>query len=212
MPNQEMMVSTNNGDWLLVVLDSGEKVSIPEYCHVTLHKTAAGRDQFTIQEGPHAKKNASNQAGRLVPKRHAAAAQVVFYIGSEVMTWSGGPAVKGHGMGVTGGQPVFTLPTDPIPGGTWDIEVPDHPHELGKGYLNLTGHSLSWFRINSPGSRNRYIHAGTISGGCATVGIRGDKNSSAGQSALKGYEKVYAYLINRRKSPGVVGTLQVHLN
>ena len=205
-----MMLKSVTGGWVNCKLANGTVIPIFEFCHVKCHKTATGRDHFTFQEGPYAKKEASIPAGYLIDKKHDAAALVSFYMGSKVFSWKGGPAVKTINNGsVTGGLPVFTRDTDKVPVGIWDIETPDFPHDLGKGYKEFASHALSWFRIASPGSPNRFIHVGTISEGCATVGIAADRASAAGKEALRNYEKVYAYLINRRKSPGIVGQLQV---
>jgi hypothetical protein len=103
----------------------------------------------------------------------------------------------------------FTDPSNKVPAGQWDIEIPDFPHELGRGYTGFAPHAMSWFRIAAPISKDRYIHPGTISAGCATVGIKGDRTSAQGQAALRAYEKLYAYLIRRRKSAGIVGQIQV---
>lgn len=209
MPDKDMMVKANTGGWLLIRLDTGTEVSLPEFCHVKFHKSAAGRDSVTIQEGPHAKKAASVKSGFLTDRKHAAKALVTFYLRSNVLTWQGGPATQTVGAGITGGIASFTDPRNKVPAGLWDIEMPDFPHDLGRGYIALSGHALSWFRIAAPNSKDRYIHPGTISAGCTTVGISGDKTSAQGQSALKDYEKLYAYLIARRKSAGVVGQIQV---
>ncbi len=210
MPDKEMMVKSLASGWLLLRLDTGPEVSIPEYCHVKFHKSFGGRDVITIQEGPHANKGASVKTGFLAERRHDARAVVTFYLRSNVLAWQGGPAVKPvNGGGVSGGLATFTNPSNKVPAGQWDIEMPDFPHDLGRGYQSFAGHAMTWFRIAAPDSRDRYIHPGTISAGCATVGIRSDKSSAQGQAALRDYEKLYAYLIARRKSPGVVGQISV---
>ena len=61
MADKEMMVKSISGGWVLVRLDTGSEVSLPEYCHVRLHKSANGHDIITIQEGPHAKKGAASR-------------------------------------------------------------------------------------------------------------------------------------------------------
>lgn len=210
MADRDMMIKPVTGGWLLVRLDGGLEESLPEYCHVKLHKSTNGRDSITIQEGPHALKSATVQSGFLIERRHDPQAIVTFYLGSNVLSWPGGPATKPpNGGGVTGGLASFTDVNNKVPEGLWDVEIPDFPHKLGRGYTGFTGHALSWFRIAAQNSRDRYIHPGTISEGCATVGIKGDKSSSSGQAALRDYEKIYAYLIARRKSAGVVGQIQV---
>lgn len=210
MADREMMIKPTTSGWLLVLLDSGARISLPEYCQVSFHGSANGRDSITIQEGPHARQKASVKSGFLDAKRHDTAALVMFYLRSNVLTWQNGPGVASTSGGVSGGLASFTDPSNKVPAGQWNIEIPDFPHDLGRGYTGLSGHAMTWFRIAAPNSKDRYIHPGTVSLGCATVGVKGDKNSNQGKEALRDYEKLYAYLINRRKSRGIVGQIQVY--
>ena len=74
-------------------------------------------------------------SGFLTDRRHESKAVIAFFRGSNVLTWQGGPAVKAEsGGGVSGGIASFTDPTNKVPAGLWDIEVPDHPHEYGLPY------------------------------------------------------------------------------
>ena len=103
MPDKEMMVKSITGGWLLVRLDAGSEVSLPEFCHVRLHTSANGRDIITIQEGPHKNKAASVKTGFLDDRRHDTKAVVTFFLRSHVLTWQGGPAVKTLSTGAVSG-------------------------------------------------------------------------------------------------------------
>jgi len=59
----------------------------------------------------------------------------------------------------------------PLPFGIWKIEIPDAPHELGIGYEEFSLYSTTWFPIDTPKTLNRYVHLGSLSHGCATIGI-----------------------------------------
>ena len=210
MADKEMMIKPVSGGWLLVRLDTGKEASLPEYCHVKLKETVSGRDVITIQEGPYAQQRASVKHGFLVERRQDGKAIVLFYVASNVLSWQGGPAAKFTDDGVSGGTPVFTSASNPVPFGNWNVEIPDFPHGLGRGYTGYAGHAMTWFRVATPDSKDRYIHCGTISEGCVTVGIKGDKTSANGQAALRNYERLYAYLIARRDASGIVGQIQVY--
>ena len=211
MAERDMMVKVMPSGWLLIQMDGGAKQSLPEYCHVKVRSPAgAARDEFTIQEGPLKGKAASVTSGYLVALKQEASAAVRFFVGSGRITWDGGPEVSiTPEGGVSGGVACFTDPYNKVPPGVWDLEMPDAPHAGGQHYTQHAAHATSWFRIASPDANDRYLHPGTVSVGCATVGVESDKTPSAAQSALKAYEKIYAYLINRRKKPGVVGQMNV---
>jgi hypothetical protein len=211
MADRDMMVKMMPNGWLLVQMDSGAKQSLPEYCHVKLRSTANGRDSITIQEGPLKGKTATVTSGYLVALKQETSAAVRFFVGSGRITWDGGPEVSiTPEGGVTGGVLCFTDKHNKVPPGTWDLEMPDAPHAGGQHYTQHAPHATCWFRIASPDANDRYLHPGTVSVGCATCGIESDRTSPEGQKALKAYEMLYAYLINRRKKPGIVGQMSVH--
>ena len=120
MPDKDMMVKSNASGWLLVRLDTGTEISLPEFCYVKFHKSANGRDSVTIQEGPHARKAASVKSGFLTDRKHDSMAVVTFYLRSNVLTWQGGPATRTVGTSVTGGIASFTDPENKVPGGLWE--------------------------------------------------------------------------------------------
>lgn len=211
MAERDLMVKVMPSGWLLVQMDGGAKQSLPEYCHVKVQSPAgAARDEFTIQEGPLTGKKASVTSGYLVPLKHETGGTVRYFVGSGRFTWDGGPdvSITSEG-GVSGGLAIFSSTVNRVPAGVWDLEMPDAPHQGGQHYTHLTARATSWFRIATLDASDRYLHPGTVSAGCATVGVQSDRNSATGQEALKAYEKIYAYLINRRKKAGIVGQMYV---
>ncbi|MFE6838581.1 hypothetical protein ACFVFI_27545 [Streptomyces sp. NPDC057705] len=97
------------------------------------------------------------------------------------------------------GIAVAADPSNPIPRGKYDLEIPDEVHPLGGPYESISVYAKSWFRIGHSG--DRYLHTGTHSAGCATV------------MDVAKWTDIYLYLIRRRKGDGMsVGTLNVFDN
>lgn len=82
-------------------------------------------------------------------------------------------------------------------GATFNVEIPDFPHEPGQRYQQWATFATSWFRIADPKVPDRYLHVGKRSAGCATV-----KKS-------KRWDELYRFLINRRLDDQNVATLTV---
>ena len=69
-----------------------------------------------------------------------------------------------------------TDPHNPLPNGQHAIQIPDFPHDLGRGYVGPGAtKAMTWFHLGEgvavPGNegRDRYLHPGRISAGCLTV-------------------------------------------
>ena len=77
-----------------------------------------------------------------------------------------------------------TDPGNPVPTGTYDLEIPDEVHNLGTTYQGDSPFATTWFRVGHSG--DRYLHPGRISAGCVTV------------TDTKKWTDVYNYLIKRR--------------
>lgn len=106
----------------------------------------------------------------------------------------------------------------------WKLMLPDAPHQLGSSYGPL---GVTWFRIETDpsdvytgsglvygvmkrkGERvdDRYLHCGTRSHGCATVGLQG----RPAQQVYEAWKSIYARVIGSRelRDGGCVGTLEV---
>ncbi|GGC00651.1 hypothetical protein [Pseudoduganella buxea] len=180
--------------WLRIKLEpGGEIVSVPEYLQVAVDGSSAGRDHFMVLEGVQKGKPASVTAGNLtpgpVPLRKAA--RLVFE--------------KSKGVLLCGERKLhaITAPHNEIPDGSHPIQIPDFPHQGGRGYMTDSKYAKSWFFLGNGDAvggllgRDRYLHTGMISAGCVTVDP-------------PDWTAVYEYLIRCRSNDGrTVGTLIV---
>lgn len=91
----------------------------------------------------------------------------------------------------------ITDPSNPVPVGTWTLQIPDEKYTLfGNGYLNRSQYATTWFRIGD--GRDRYLHPGSVSAGCITV------------TDVEKWNLVWQYLILARKGDGMnVGNVTV---
>ncbi len=198
------MEDTDDQGWLLVKREpSGENFSIPKHLKVEVDDIKGGREYFIIKEGVLNGKRASvslinGSKSRFTESNpHQAAAKLTFNRKTKKLTYGG--------MSID----AFTGKDNPIPKGTFKIEIPDAPHRHGQVYHQdfRVIFSTSWFRIaTTDGVTDRYLHVGSDSGGCLTVGIEGEIE----QRILQQWDNLYNYLIKRRSGDGKsVGTVQV---
>ena len=146
-----------DGGWLLVVLEPyREKVSLPFTLKVQLDERRDGRDYFTILEGVYKGKRASVKQGYLKrDPKYKQQIKLIYYKSRGIL--------KIYGRS----DEYRAVMNDPLSNGIYEIELPDHPHESGRPYLNRAKRALTWFRIRVEGSR--YLHTGSVSAGCLTV-------------------------------------------
>jgi hypothetical protein len=86
-------------------------------------------------------------------------------------------------------------PRNPIPRGTYRVEIPDEPHDKGAPYLDRAKYARTWFRIGDQG--DRYLHTGEVTVGCATV------------NAVESWDEICKVLLRSRLDSQAVGTLEV---
>jgi len=153
----------DEGDgWLKVELkNSGKEKSLPAHLKVKVERVDTKREYFTILEGPYRGQQAS------VKRRENGLTWFIFNIRHE-------PAARTK---YSISQKTFILKNrkyqatedskNPWKKGSYDIEMPDHPHGGGEEYLGKARLAKVWFRVGHSGSR--YLHPGTISRGCLTV-------------------------------------------
>ena len=113
------------------------------------------------------------------------------------------------------------LPSNPlnkVPLGIWKIEIPYEIHPIGDGYYKYSKYATTWFHIVTSISdtyQDRFLHPGTISHGCVTVGINRFKNTSFNWSdaavirSLNNWDKLYDLLIVSRLDAYTVGSIEV---
>jgi hypothetical protein len=85
--------------------------------------------------------------------------------------------------------------SNPIPKGTYDLEVPFEIHHLADRYLKDSPFATTWFRIGHSG--DRFLHPGSVSAGCATVLDHAE------------WTKIYNHLVRSRKDDQSIGTMVV---
>lgn len=183
--------------WLTVKRESDdERVSLPHHLKVNYRRTAQRRDYFEALEGVHKGVDFSvtwtpYDTSYLMPYAPRFGAGRVRFNRRTNQLWYPGYA---------GPITAITSTTKPVPRGTFDLQIPDHPHAFGRPYLDRSPYTTAWFRILT-GPRDemddRYLHAGANSLGCVTV-----------QDVPK-WTGIFQYLIDRRKSDVAVGTITV---
>jgi hypothetical protein len=165
---------------------------LPQYLSVDHERTEGGRDYFTVSEGQMRGKKASVKlktggASNLALGNpgYAAAAKVVFNRRTKELRY-----------GTAGPVAAKTHDGNPVPLGTYDLELPYEAHSLGAPYESQTIYAKTWFRVGHTG--DRFLHPGRVSAGCVTV------------TNLPEWTKIYKYLIKARLGDGAsVGKLQV---
>jgi hypothetical protein len=196
----KVYVLPRNDGWLLVKPDGvGANFSIPEYLALDLTGTrmdgGVKRDFFTILEGVHKGKKASVRweanksnlsASAMVYKSSAA---LVLDKSTMKLTYPGGTAN------------VADLSDSQITNGVHPVQIPDFPHEGGRGYLDASSYATCWFYLGIgaavSGVNDRYLHPGRVSAGCITM------NKSE-------WTTVYKAIITCRRGNNVdVGTVTV---
>jgi hypothetical protein len=178
--------------WLNVKREpSGVVIAVPEHLQVEYGSTNNGRDYFTILEGVERGNKFSVKSGNLKigTPGYRAAVNLQFNLTKELITFPGG-RVK-----------AVTHTRNPIPAGTYPIQIPDFPHQLGTGYITQSSYAKSWFYLGHgnaiPGNNDRYLHTGSVSAGCLTVDP-------------SGWTKLYQQLILCRRGDGkTVGAIAV---
>jgi hypothetical protein len=166
---EALYIVTDGSGWLSVKLEpSGTIVPLPQYIKVSFSERRGGRDYFRIEEGVYQGKNASV----------AARSSSTSWLGKPLPIYRG-PALltfkKGAGKLSTpiGELTANTDGSNPIANGSHPIQLPDFPHDLGRGYLSQASKAMTWFYLGSgnaiPGNNDRYLHPGRISAGCVTV-------------------------------------------
>jgi hypothetical protein len=112
----------------------GVDVMLPEYLAVEVSSTSAGRDIFTVVEGIHAGKAFSLAVGRVrtgSPGWHGPA-RLSFNIGKQRLNFPGGQ-VRAK-----------TSQLHAIAPGTYPLQIPDVPHDVGGASLS---NARSWFYL-----------------------------------------------------------------
>jgi len=185
-------IEEQNNGFLQVIMEDGTHESLPAFLGVLFHYSEDRRDYFTILEGVlKGKKGSMKQKkdGRsyiLVGNPHTNPVQMSFPVASGTLTINNKK------------YKVIKDLSSPWKKGLYDIEIPDHIHELGKPYLNEASKAMVWFHVGHEYQDERYIHTGKHTAGCITL------------SEIERWDEIYNALIKARKSDSKsIGTLEI---
>ena len=167
----------------------GLEVMLPEYLAVEITSTSGGRDVFTVLEGVHAGEAYSLPVGRVRAGNPGwqGPARLSFNIGKQRLNFPGSQ-VRAK-----------TSPQHPIAPGTYHLQIPDYPHDVGGNNL---ANARSWF----------YLGRGAAVGG---AGYLNTLRASDGGITIEAadWPALYRYLILCRgqdgKTVGAVGVTRV---
>lgn len=170
---------------------SGAIIALPEMLRVQFDGSDGSREFFTVQEGIERGKKFSAKPSYLKAGNPGwrTAASLQFSVGMERLIFPGGQIRA------------ITHARNPIRAGTHPIQLPDFPHGMGAIYSDQSPYAKTWFYLGQghavPGNNDRYLHPGSVSGGCITV----DPSE---------WTALYRYLILCRRGDGAtMGTIAV---
>lgn len=195
------LIETDEQGWLNVKRDSGGIISLAKYCRVTHrgYNSDKTREQFTILDWPNQNVKASVSAISSTKSRFTS---VQFKSGGLITFDRQNHRLK---YGNSSWIHTATDSSNPINKGTYNLWLPDYTHDIGAGYLDLTKYATIWFRIGEESS-SRYLHVGSVSAGCVTVG---EKQTGGTDSDKKRWDEIYSYLIKKRTGSKFVGKIKV---
>jgi hypothetical protein len=167
------LLETASDNWLQVRKTSNSAViSIPKYCRVTNTSFSGSgankRENFTILDWPYVNEACSVVA---LPDSRSRFGNIDYNVGA-IITFDN----RTKNLTINPGGIVVKAGFDsshPMPNGEYLLSLPDAPHRFGQPYLDRTSFALTWFFINDSDALNRYLHAGSVSEGCLTVGVNG---------------------------------------
>lgn len=191
MSEKSYLVGGRDG-WINVKREpEGSIVALCGYTCVDVESTRDGRNFFKPTEGVERGKSFSVKSGNLRTGNpgYRPSADLRFVMSEQILAWPWGSCKA------------FTLPVNPIDLGTHPIQLPDFPHPLGEAYIGVSQYAKNWFYLGHGhairGNNDRYLHPGSVSGGCVTVDPHG-------------WNALYDYLILCRRGDGAtVGTITV---
>lgn len=175
--------------WLVGLDEKGkERISLPAHLKISLGSVDSKREYVTALEGilrgkRYSIKKEDDVSHFSSSNPHSEAVEMIYSIKSRILKV----------LGKT--YQAVEYPDTKWKKGSYDVEIPDHPHLLGRNYPAIR-YATSWFRIGHSG--NRYIHPGKRSLGCITL-IEHDR-----------WDQLYSALIKARKGDGMsIGTLAI---
>lgn len=196
------LIDDDNKGWLQVRKSSdNSRITIAKYTRVKYHgyNRDKTREEFTLLDWPFANIRASVAA---ISSNQSRFKSIQFLGGGLIEFERDSYKLK---FGNSGWIHAASDPSNLIPKGTYDLWLPDYPHTIGDAYLGDTPYATVWFRIGNESS-DRYLHVGSISAGCVTVG---ERDTGGSQIDRRKWDSIYNYLIKRRSANKFVGKIKV---
>lgn len=195
------LTETDNKGWLNVKKDSGGEITLTKYCRVTHrgYNSDKTREKFTILDWPNQNVKASVSAISSTKSRFTS---VGFKTGGLITFDLANHRLK---YGSSSWIHAATDSSNPIEKGTYNLWLPDAVHDMGNPYLSLADYATVWFRIGKESS-SRYLHVGSVSAGCVTVG---EASTGGTDEHKKRWDEIYNYLIKRRTGSTFVGKIKI---
>ncbi|WP_113662241.1 hypothetical protein [Pedobacter nanyangensis] len=167
------LLETGSDNWLQVKKSSNSAIiSIPKYCRVSnVSFSGTGtnkREVFTIVDWPYVNEVCSVAA---LPDSRSRFGNVDYNVGSIVTYDHKAKTLTVNPGGITVKAGID--PNNPMSNGEYLLRLPDAPHIYGRPYLDRTSFALTWFFIEDTDHLDRYLHTGSVSEGCVTVGLNG---------------------------------------
>jgi uncharacterized protein YutE (UPF0331/DUF86 family) len=177
--------------WVLAKNTNGQTISLPSGTAINLKSIQEGRENFEIIEGSQKgvlasvglDKNGLTHLTSKVARTSACRMKLIRDRWVLQIAGLGDFAIKG----IPASEMIYP--------GTYNVCLPDVPHQGGKRYRSKARHAESWFRIGD--DSDRYLHPGARSKGCLTV------------TDISQWELIFSYVINCRLDDSHVGTLDV---
>ncbi|MCO6494927.1 MAG: hypothetical protein J5I91_04490 [Bacteroidetes bacterium] len=196
----KMLSSFGTNGFTLVKKSDGELISIPIYYKVSEVRFIEDetREEFLMLEWPFINVRASVKCETKGKSRFV---EPIYETGAKIFFNKAKGELKYGNVKIS----AYTDPTDPIPNGTHNIWLPDYSHPIGDSYLSYSKYALIWFRLGNESS-DRYLHVGSVSLGCVSVGKSSDSDNTP---EFSNWTSLYNYLSKKRSGNKFIGEIVV---
>lgn len=180
----------NPNSWLSVLLDAGFEVQLPHFLGVELVELTSQGIHFRILEGRFKGEFAqiSSSAGSDYLRQEIGIRKE----SARLQLRKSSQRLQIPGLGEF---PVVLDPSNPLPMGSYVVDIPDEPHDLGRPYPDQAKYARTWFRLGETG--DRYLHTGRVSAGCVTV------------ETVESWDRICKFLLRCLLDSKAIGILEV---
>jgi len=175
-----------------VRMDDGSIESLASFLKVKYEGQEVNRDCFTILEGVFQNRTASVKLDEdgssflQLENEHTGPVHMIYSLSKDKLK------VKGKSYNVV------KEVSNSWKKGFYDVEIPDHIHELGRSYTDRARKAMVWFHIGHDPKDERYLHTGSITAGCITI------------NEVEKWDELWNVVVRGRKRDGKsVGILEV---